>query len=125
MSFFRKLFGRRTQAVATPPPPVQSRREPEPPRPPPAAAPEDCAVFPLKAITDLFPPELKASLHKQPSEHVQVQIPRALIEPQLAAGAVRITFAQLRAATPEIFFNAEAPPRMRRCCCRWNACCAR
>ncbi len=124
MSFLRKLFGRRTQAAATPTPPAQtrppseasrpqpeaSRAQPETSRPQPAAAPEDCAVFPLKAITDLFPPELKASLHKQPSEHVQVQIPRALIEPQLAAGAVRITFAQLRAATPEIFFNAEGAP---------------
>ena len=42
---------------------------------------------------------------------MQVYIPRALIQPQLAAGVVRITFAQLRAATPGIFFHAEiAPP---------------
>ncbi len=34
-------------------------------------------------------------------------IPRAMILPKLAAGAVRITFAQLRAATPEIFFHAD------------------
>ena len=32
--------------------------------------------FPLKAITDLFPPELKAALRKQPSEHVHIHIPR-------------------------------------------------
>jgi predicted regulator of Ras-like GTPase activity (Roadblock/LC7/MglB family) len=71
---------------------------------------EDCISLPLKAITDLFPPELKGALHKQPSDHFQVAIPRELIRPQLAAGAVRITFAQLRAATPEIFFNAGSAP---------------
>ena len=67
-------------------------------------------ALPLKAITDLFPPELQTSLRKQPSEHVQVLIPRALIEPQLAGGAVRITFAQIRAATPEIFFYTDRAP---------------
>jgi hypothetical protein len=69
---------------------------------------EDSVTMSLKAITDLFPEDLKPALHKQPSEHVRIQIPRALIQPQLAAGAIRITFAQLRAATPEIFFNANA-----------------
>jgi len=67
---------------------------------------EDCIPFPLKAITDNFPTELKPALRKQPSEHVLVQIPRSVIQPQLATGAVRITFAQLRAATPDIFFNS-------------------
>ena len=65
----------------------------------------DCVSLPLKAITDLFPPELQAVLRKHPSEHVQVGIPRSLIEPQLTTGAVRITFSQLRARTPEIFFH--------------------
>jgi predicted regulator of Ras-like GTPase activity (Roadblock/LC7/MglB family) len=41
---------------------------------------------------------------------VQILIPRALIEPQLAAGAVRVTFGQIRAATPEIFFHADRAP---------------
>jgi predicted regulator of Ras-like GTPase activity (Roadblock/LC7/MglB family) len=85
-----------------------------PERPPtvagPVNAPENCAAFPLKAITDLFSQELKASLRKQPSEHVQVYIPRALIEPRLASGAVRVSFAELRALTPEIFFHAEGAP---------------
>jgi predicted regulator of Ras-like GTPase activity (Roadblock/LC7/MglB family) len=86
--------------------------EPPSPREPTQASPlpEDCIPFPLKAITDLLPPELKPALRKQPSEHVQISIPRALIQPQLATGAVRITFEQLRAATPDIFFHAEGVP---------------
>jgi predicted regulator of Ras-like GTPase activity (Roadblock/LC7/MglB family) len=87
---------------------------PDPAQPPPATIPaprpEDCIPIPLKAITDLFPPELKHALRKQPSEHVQVNIPRAVIQPQLAGGAVRVSFGQLRAATPEIFFHPEGAP---------------
>lgn len=70
----------------------------------------DCVTFPLKAVTDLLSPELKAVLRKQPSEHVQIQIPRALLKPQLAMGAVRITYAQLCAATPEVFLHPDAAP---------------
>ena len=72
--------------------------------------PADCAAFALKDITDLFPAELKTSLRKQPSEHVRIFIPRTLIQPQLAAGAVRITFGQLCAAAPEIFFHPDGAP---------------
>lgn len=75
--------------------------------PGPAVPAEDCIAVPLKGITDLFPPELKGAIRKQPSEHVEVAIPRAIILPQLAKGAVRITFGQLRAMTPEIFFHAD------------------
>jgi predicted regulator of Ras-like GTPase activity (Roadblock/LC7/MglB family) len=84
-------------------PPEPDSGAPEPPR-------DDCIALPLKAITDLFTPALMPVLHKQPSEHVRVYIPREIIRPQLAAGAVRITFAQLRAATPGIFFNPEGAP---------------
>jgi len=116
VNFLRNLFSRSDKAARAPaavPPPA-----PAPPPPPepagtaaqPSSPPEDCATFPLKAITDLFPEQLKPCLRKQPSEHVSVCIPRALIQPQLAAGAVRITFAQLRAAAPEIFFLADAAP---------------
>jgi predicted regulator of Ras-like GTPase activity (Roadblock/LC7/MglB family) len=121
VSFFRKLFSRRTEpadppASPSPGPVALAAAGAWTPRPEPARAEtrvfpqEECVDFPLKAITDLFGDELKAALRKQPSEHVQVHIPRALIQPQLAAGAVRITFAQLREVTPEIFFHAEAAP---------------
>jgi predicted regulator of Ras-like GTPase activity (Roadblock/LC7/MglB family) len=139
VSFFRNLFGRRsdtgkTNGTATISPPAASISvpqmrpvQPEPHSPPPAqvqsqsrpvaapvfpaTAPEDCIPLPLKAITDLFPPELKGAIRKHPSEHVLVDIPRSLIKPQLASGAVRITFAQLRAATPgEIFFHPDGAP---------------
>ncbi len=131
MSFFRKLFGwlpgaGKTAGAAPAPPPANSTppgktahaTQPAPqaraasPEPAPAAmaAPEDCIPVPLKAITDLLPPELKPALRKQPSEHVEVNIPRAVIQPQLAGGAVRITFAQLRAATPDIFFHPDTVP---------------
>ena len=50
-----------------------------------------------------------------PVEALSGEGPRAVldrvsIEPQLAGGAVRITFAQIRAATPEIFFHADRAP---------------
>jgi len=87
------------------PTPATEIRAPEPATS--AIRPEDCVCFPLKAITDLFPLDLKAVLRKQPSENVHVHIPRDIIRPKLAAGVVRIPFAQLRAATPEIFFHAQ------------------
>ena len=121
MSFFRNLFHWRAATPKNPGPGAalppaapavpQARPEAEPQAQPvssPAARAEDCIPFPLKVITDLFPPELKSALRKQPSEHVEVPLPRALIQPQLATGAVRITFAQLRAITPDIFFHANA-----------------
>ncbi len=116
MTFLKNLFGRRWNAGATilaPSPQAAPAPIPAPDAETAAAATlpaEDCVTLPLKAITDLFPQDLKAALHKQPSEHVRVNIPRAIIRPQLASGAVRITFAQLRAATPAIFFNPGAAP---------------
>jgi len=121
VSFFRNLFSWRiatpTKADPAPvPPPAPATPQPPAHRPvatqlPPEPIPVtgDLIPFPLKAITDLFPAELKPAIRKQPSEHVQIQIPRALIEPQLATGAVRLTFAELRGFTPEIFFHPEAP----------------
>ena len=121
MSFFRNLFAWRpgaANAAATLAPPPSARTPPARPAPAeaasetakPAAPREDCIPLPLKAITDLFPPALMPALRKQPSEHVEVYIPRDIIRPQLAAGAVRITFAQLRAATPGIFFHPDGAP---------------
>ena len=124
MSFFRNLFSWRSatpkKAEPTPvPAPAPSvpavAPQPSAARPVAAhAAPEpapitgDLIPFPLKAITDLFPEELKPAIRKHASEHVEIQIPRTLIEPQLATGAVRLTFAELRTITPEIFFHPEA-----------------
>jgi predicted regulator of Ras-like GTPase activity (Roadblock/LC7/MglB family) len=129
VSFFQNLFNRRSSpgksnGTAMLPPPPASIPTPPPQMTPtapipapasiipaePSVPPEDCVSIPLKAITDLFPEELKGAIRKQPSEHVQVGIPRAIIQPQLAAGVVRITFAQLRAATPEIFFHEGGAP---------------
>jgi predicted regulator of Ras-like GTPase activity (Roadblock/LC7/MglB family) len=126
VSFFRNLFGRRTAAGKTngtttleaprPSLPMPEQRSAPPeqrPTPAPAepASPEECIPLPLRAITDLFSPEMKSTvLRKHPSEHVQVEIPRSLILPQLSSGAVRITFAQLRARTPEVFFHPNGAP---------------
>ncbi len=119
MSFFRNLFSWRAStanatvaASPSPAPPAIPKIAPTGPAPAlgaaePAAPPDDAIAFSLKTITDLFPPELKAALRKQPSEHVQIYIPRAVIQPQLGTGAVRITFAQLRAVTPGIFFHPD------------------
>lgn len=71
-------------------------------------AEEETLVFSLKSITDGFSAELKETLRKPASDHVQVRVPRALIQPQLSAGVVRIPFARLRAAAPEVFFHAGA-----------------
>jgi predicted regulator of Ras-like GTPase activity (Roadblock/LC7/MglB family) len=70
-------------------------------------APGEFIVFSLKSITDLFPEDLRGAMRKQPSEHVQVQIPKEMLRPQLAGGAVRIRFDELRAAVPEVFFHAD------------------
>jgi predicted regulator of Ras-like GTPase activity (Roadblock/LC7/MglB family) len=122
VSFFRNLFQWRTatpKTVEPSPVPASAVAAPQVSAAQPVAAVHDapvaavpadaqCIPFPLKAITDCFPAELKSAIRKQPSEHVEIQIPRALIEPQLATGAVRLTFEQLRGVTPEIFFHPEA-----------------
>jgi predicted regulator of Ras-like GTPase activity (Roadblock/LC7/MglB family) len=89
--------------------PRPSIHQPMPVAPPPdvPVVDQNCISFPLKAITDHFPPELQPALRKHPSEHVEIQIPRALIEPQLSTGAVRLTLAELRGITPEIFFHPD------------------
>jgi len=119
VTFLRNLFRRRAHeadasatGVLAPPPaaplqPAAGQADTTAARAREAKRPEDGVCIPLKSITDLFPEELKGALRKQPSEHVQVYIPKELIVPHLAAGAVRITFAELRAVTPEVFFHAE------------------
>ncbi len=124
MSFFRNLFNRFHRQADDPVAPPLLSHTPEPPptrihiplpaslvpAAPPALNPDDCVTFQLRTITDRFPPELKTVLRKQPSEHVQIQIPRAILKPQLATGAVRVSFAQLCAATPAVFLSPDSAP---------------
>ena len=127
MSFLQNLFSRRTQPlgdgsgnrVPIPPgrhtttveAPVVSQSASAPAQPADAGnPPENCVSFPLKAITDLFTPELVAALRKHPSEHVHIHIPRDIILPKLSAGAVRITYSQLCTVTPEVFLHADGAP---------------
>lgn len=132
MTFFRKLFGRRAESaaavdVAPGPAVLPEKAAPDAAAAAPtangnekpavkASAPmpvptrEDWVSLRLKDITDLFTDEMKQSLKKQPSEHVVIYLRKDFILPKLAAGAVRITFAELRAATPEVFFHVDKVP---------------
>jgi predicted regulator of Ras-like GTPase activity (Roadblock/LC7/MglB family) len=59
----------------------------------------------LKAIVAGLPADLQGTVRHAPGDGVRIEIPRDTIEKQLARGAVRITFAALRAAAPEGTFS--------------------
>ena len=72
------------------------------------AVPENLALS-LKSVLDRLPVALKplATRAANPDEHINVLTARVL--PQLATGAVRITFDELRAAAPAGFFSGSGP----------------
>lgn len=62
----------------------------------------------LKAIVAELPAELRGAVCKEPSDHARIEIPRGKIEPQLASGAARISFGELRAVSPPAYFSRDA-----------------
>jgi predicted regulator of Ras-like GTPase activity (Roadblock/LC7/MglB family) len=60
----------------------------------------------LKQIINRFPADLQNAIRKMPSDHIWIEVPKAKIEGQLARGAVKIPFVELRRMSPEGFFSA-------------------
>ena len=108
-SFLKKMFGREEGGHVLPEPLFTPRIAPDAAKMPPPAAPDAKPVpsirLLLKHIVDRFPTDLQGVVRKQPSDHVWIEIPRVKLEGQLARGAVKLTFAELRALTPDGFFS--------------------
>ena len=108
------------QPVAAPrpqPPAAAPPSRPAPASPPapqaPASAPGRSAFppgegisIPLAAVVAKFPDTLKGLVAKQPGGSVSFQVPLSVVLPQLAAGAVRVSYSQLQAAAPTGFLTA-------------------
>lgn len=86
------------------PPPVPQSR----PTRPRAATQPDCDTLhlPLQPVLDTLPDELKSKVRQHTVGALTIPIPLAKIIPQLARGAVSISFGELRLAAPEVFSQA-------------------
>lgn len=73
--------------------------------PPPEAAPEHLAIS-LKAVLDRLSAALKPLATRAAGPDEKINVPTAKVLAQLATGAVRITFDELRAAAPAGLFSA-------------------
>lgn len=74
---------------------------------PSAAAPETLALS-LKSVLDRLPATLKPLVSRVPGADEKVNVVTARVLPQLSAGAVRITFDELRQGAPGDLFTAGA-----------------
>ena len=88
------------------------------PRPAPAAAPAAAAAgtstetlsLPLLPVLDHLPEAFRTAVVQRPDSETRMQLPLRLITSQLPRGAVKISFAELRAAAPAGVFRAGAVP---------------
>ena len=106
-----------TRTVATPPPlappPVPAAyNESKPARPhyassytPPAAANSEQISIPLAAVVSALPMDLKAKLIENPAPGKMIFLQVESVVGQLAYGAVKITFGELRQLAPGTFVN--------------------
>ena len=62
-----------------------------------------CIDVPLRPILDTLPLELQACIVQQDLGEIMVPVPLEKVLAQLSKGCVRITFAELRRAAPEVF----------------------
>ena len=76
--------------------------------PPPETAPEHLALS-LKSVLDRLPVALKPLATRAATPEEKFNVPTARVLPQLATGAVRITFEELRAAAPAGLFRVGGP----------------
>ena len=72
----------------------------------PHAATTNEIALPLAAVVAGLPQELKAKLIAAPPAGGTIQLPADLVVSQLAFGAVKISFGELRRMAPEIFVNS-------------------
>ncbi len=73
--------------------------------PPADPVPESLALS-LKSVLDRLPVALKPLATRAANADEKINVPTARVLPQLATGAVRITFDELRAAAPAGFFSS-------------------
>ncbi|MDX1952301.1 MAG: roadblock/LC7 domain-containing protein [Verrucomicrobiota bacterium] len=94
-------------ATAAPVPATPKTEAAKPVAPAPAALPPGPTLdVTLKAIVAQFPDTLKSKITRTPST-ATVAVPLALILPQLARGAVKVTYAQLRQMAAKEAFPAD------------------
>lgn len=72
---------------------------------PPADAVPETLSLSLKSVLDRLPVALKPLATRAAEPDEKINVPTARVLPQLATGAVRITFDELRAAAPAGFFG--------------------
>ena len=128
--FVRGLLGQREStperpvASQTPPPAaaLPNRNEPATTAanaaPTPAAAPDAASVLqlPLAPIVSMLPMDLKAKLMCFPQPGQTITLPVDTVINQLAFGAVKITFGELRRLSPGLFANSGGENDSRQVC---------
>ncbi len=72
-----------------------------------AVAKSDAVELPLSAIFSRLPSDLQARVKLPVNGQALVAVPLTVILPQLARGAVRITFGELRQMADELFYSQE------------------
>jgi predicted regulator of Ras-like GTPase activity (Roadblock/LC7/MglB family) len=90
-------------APAPPPPPPQSEPPPRPRFPNGGTGNGNTVEVSLQAVYYAFPPELKNRIKQFEVGEATVTVPLDKVLPQLALGAVKITFGELRRAAPQLF----------------------
>ena len=88
---------KRTSETGGGPPPGPASRPVE-------AAPESLAIS-LKSVVDRLPAALRPLVTRAPAADEKINVPTARVLSQLATGAVRITFEELKSAAPAGLFN--------------------
>jgi hypothetical protein len=87
-------------------PPVAATPFPASTMPPTPAENPDELQLPLQPILAAMPMELRAKVMQTPPAGMVISIPLEKILTQLARGAVKITFGELRLAAPGVFVNS-------------------
>ncbi len=88
-------------------PPSEGGSPAGPAAPPADAGPERLAIS-LKSVLDRLPVTLKPLATRAANPDEKINVPTAKVLPQLATGAVRISFDELRAAAPAGLFSGGA-----------------
>jgi len=89
---------------ATPVRPAPTAQTPKLGRVPSAAPAASLLELPLASVLGQMPAELRSRVRSSASA-ASISIPMETVLPQLASGAVKVTFGELRQAAPEMFFS--------------------
>ncbi len=69
-------------------------------------AQEECVPIPLKNLVARLPASMRTQILRPPKEDDHARLPLRAIQEQMARGAVRVSFADLRGASPPGIFAA-------------------